>query len=172
MSTPPCSNPACHAGVVFAGNIVRACPTCQLFETAEDAAAVVTALLQRLATVYQRHGETVADALDEMVEPAGTAEEGDEARWTAHQLLLAEDAFHAEVFARRLGYARMAIKACPQIPDVKRALAHLSLERPLIHSAMEALEVANVLHPEADGRRSLGVARDALALAAATMPRR
>jgi hypothetical protein len=74
MSTTPCVNQDCHAGIIFAGHIVRACPTCQTFETAADAAAVVESLLKGLATVYQRDGETVADALDVMLEAGATGQ--------------------------------------------------------------------------------------------------
>lgn len=65
-----CPATGCMAGVYFTGTAVRACPVCQRFDTASDAAAAVTVLLGALAVVCQREGETVADALDTVVDRA------------------------------------------------------------------------------------------------------
>lgn len=58
----------CSAGILIMNDTeIQRCDACNLFETDDDAAAAVGALLRVLATEYkrvQRTGGTVADAMD------------------------------------------------------------------------------------------------------------
>jgi hypothetical protein len=55
----------CRAGILIEGGVIRACPTCRLFEEDSDAAEAVAVLACILDARYQAAGDkTVADVLD------------------------------------------------------------------------------------------------------------
>lgn len=60
---------SCSAGIVVSDGVtIQRCDECKLFETDEDAAHAVVTLLAQLAIVYEGNPkDTVADALDRIV---------------------------------------------------------------------------------------------------------